>query len=222
MILDLFRHEVEFKNIQGYDDIKDIVRRALDAEDNYNLLFVGPPASAKTLFLLGILESTRRKGVYFDGSNATSRILDVLEDKRPKIICLDELDKMGRQFQEKLLNFIESGHIKVDQMSRQYDFEIKGAKVFAACNEITRLSRPLQSRFRRLYLPTYTEQQFLEISVKALPKLKIAHAIGKAVWDQRGDIRDVISIGKLVRKNDGPEEVEQILATMMKYGEMKV
>jgi hypothetical protein len=36
---------------------------------------------------------------------------------------------------------------------------------------------------------------------------------------QRGDIRDVISIGKLVRKNDGPEEVEHILSTMIKYGE---
>jgi hypothetical protein len=62
MILDLFRKEIEFNNIQGYDDLKDIVRRALDAEDNYNLLFIGPPASAKTLFLLGILES--KKGVY--------------------------------------------------------------------------------------------------------------------------------------------------------------
>jgi hypothetical protein len=48
--------------------------------------------------------------------------------------------------------------------------------------------------------------------------LKIAYVIGKAVWRQRGDIRDVISIGKLVRKNDGPEEVEQILGTMIKYG----
>jgi hypothetical protein len=37
MILDLFRKEIEFNNIQGYDDIKDIVRRALDAEDNYKL-----------------------------------------------------------------------------------------------------------------------------------------------------------------------------------------
>ena len=60
------------------------------------------------------------------------------------------------------------------------------------------------------------------MSVKVLPKLKIVHIIGKAVWDQRGDIRDVISIGKLVRKSDDPEEGEQILATMMKYGEMKV
>ncbi len=215
MILDLFRNEVEFKNIQGYDDIKDIVRRALDAEDNYNLLLVGPSASAKTLFLLGILEY--RKGVYFDGSNTTNRILDVLEEKRPNIICIDELDKMPRQFQEKLLSFMESGYIKVDQMRRQYDFKIKGAKVFAACNEISKLSRPLQSRFRRLHLTPYTKEQFLEV----LPKLKIAHVVGKTVWDQGGDIRDVISIGRLVRKNDSPEEVEEILATMIKYGEIK-
>jgi hypothetical protein len=106
-------------------------------------------------------------------------------------------------------------------MRKQYDFKINGAKVFTACNEITKLSRPLQSRFRRLHLPPYTEDQFLEVSVKVLPKLKIAHVIGKVVWDQGGDIRDVISIGKLVRKNDVPEEVEQIISTMMNYGTEK-
>jgi replication-associated recombination protein RarA len=163
MILDLFRKEIEFDNIHGYDKVKDIVRRTLEAEGKYNLLFIGPPASAKTLFLLGILESRKVKGVYFDGSNTTNRILGVLEEKRPKIICIDELDKMPRQFQEKLLNFMESGHIKVDQMRKQYDFKINGAKVFAACNEIIRLSRPLQSRFRCLHLPPYSEEQFLKV-----------------------------------------------------------
>jgi len=87
--------------------------------------------------LLGIIEY--KKGVYFDGSNTTNRILDVIEETRPKIIWIDELDKMSKQFQEKLLNFMESGHIKVDQMRNRYDFKIKGAKVFATCNEITRL-----------------------------------------------------------------------------------
>ena len=81
---------------------------------------IGLPASAKTLFLLGIIEY--KKGVYFDGSNTTNRILDVLEEKRPKIFCIDELDKMPRQFQDKLLNFMENGHIKVDQMRKRYDF----------------------------------------------------------------------------------------------------
>jgi hypothetical protein len=139
MLLDPFRKEVGFKNIQGCDDIKDIVRRALDAEDNYNVLFAGPPASAKTLFLLGILECKKRG--YFDVSNTTSRMLEVLEEERPKIICIDELDKMSRKFQNQLLNFMESGRVKVDQMKRRYDFEIKGAKVFATSNDISRLSK---------------------------------------------------------------------------------
>jgi len=42
-----------FAKIQGYEDIKDIVRRVLDSDENYNLLFVGTTASSKTLFLQG-------------------------------------------------------------------------------------------------------------------------------------------------------------------------
>ena len=114
---------------------------------------------------------------------------------------------------------MESGQIKVDQMRKQYDFKIKGAKVFAACNEITRLSKPYDPGFDVYICRHILKSNFLHVAAKVL-KLKIA-IIGKAVWDQEGDIRDVISIGKLVRKNDGPEEVEQILSTMTKYGEMK-
>ena len=37
--LSLFRsREQEFNTISGYDDVKDIIRWALDPEDNYNLL----------------------------------------------------------------------------------------------------------------------------------------------------------------------------------------
>jgi replication-associated recombination protein RarA len=219
MILNLFRKNNEFSNIHGYDDIKDIVKRALDVEDNYNLLFIGPPASAKTLFLLGILDM-RKEGVYFDGSNTTNRILDVLEEERAKIICIDELDKMPRTFQNQLLTFMESGRVKIDQQRKQYDFEIKGAKVFATCNEINRLSKPLQSRFRKLFLPKYTEEQFLEVSVKVLPKVEenMARYIGFTVFRSGGDIRDVMSVGKLIRKGDGPQEIEWMINTMIKYG----
>ncbi len=190
----------------------------MSSDENYNLLLCGPPASAKTLFPLGILEC--RKGVYFDGSNTTNRILVVLEEERPRVICIDELDKMSRQFQNQLLNFLESERIKVDQQRRIYDFEIKGAKVFATCNEINRLSKPLQSRFRRLHLPPYTKEQFLNIAVKVCPKLKeeTSRIIGEEVWKQGSkDIRDVISLGKLLRKRDGHEEIEELVKTLAKY-----
>jgi Holliday junction resolvasome RuvABC ATP-dependent DNA helicase subunit len=216
--LQLFNKEVEFGNIVGYDDIKDLVRRVLSSDENYNLLFCGLPASAKTLFLLGILEC--RKGVYFDASNTTNRILDVLEEERPRVTCIDELDKMSRQFQNQLLNFLDSGRIKVDQQRRSYDFEIKCAKVFATCNEINRLSRPLQSRFRRLHLPPYTKEQFLDIAVKVCPKLKevISRIIGEEVWKTSKDVRDVVSLSKLIRKSDGTDEIEAIIRTLAKYG----
>jgi hypothetical protein len=115
---------------------------------------------------------------------------------------------------------MESGRIKVDQQRRQYDFQIKGAKIFGTCNEINRLSKPLRSRFRKLFLPKYTEEQFLNLSEKVLPKLSssLARYIGTNVWKNGGDIRDVISIGKLVRKSDGPEQIELIMETMSKYG----
>jgi hypothetical protein len=69
-------------------------------------------------------------------------------------------------------------------------------------------------------LPRYTEEQFLDVSEKVLPKLSssLARYIGASVWKSQGDVRDVISIGKLVRKSDGPPEIEQIMKTMSKYG----
>jgi hypothetical protein len=119
---------------------------------------------------------------------------------------------------------MESGRVKVHQQKRKYAFEIKGAKVFATANEISKLSKPLQSRFRKLFLPRYSEQQFIDVSVKVLSKIgeNMARYIGSTVYKSQGDIRDVISIGKLVRRNDGPDEIEQILSTIIKYGNERI
>ena len=127
---------------------------------------------------------------------------------------------MGKSWQNQLLNFMESGRVDVEQQRKQYHFEIKRAKVFATCNEINRLSKPLQSRFRKLFLPRYTEEQFLDVSEKVLSKTSpsIARYIAANVWKNGGDIRDVISIGKLVRKHDGPGEIAEIIKTLANYG----
>ncbi|MGC2685776.1 MAG: AAA family ATPase [Candidatus Nitrosopolaris sp.] len=109
------------------------------------MLFIGPPASAKTLFLLGILD-IRKNGVYFDGSNTTNGILDVLEEERPKIICIDELDKMPRTFQNQLLNFMESGRVKVDQQKMQYDFDWVLFQMTGRCRKI-----PLNSNLSSIH-----------------------------------------------------------------------
>jgi hypothetical protein len=115
---------------------------------------------------------------------------------------------------------MESGRVDVEQQRKQYHFKIGGAKVFATCKEINGLSKPLQSRFRKLFLPRYSEEQFIEVAIKVLPKIgeNLARYIGFTTFRNGGDIRDVLSIGKLVKKSDGPNDVDSIIQTLMKYG----
>jgi hypothetical protein len=60
-------------------------------------------------------------------------------------------------------------------------------------------------RIIRAFTP-YTKEQFLDIAVKVCPKLKeeTSRTIGEEVWKQGNqDIRNVVSLGKLIRKSDG-------------------
>jgi len=72
----------------------------------------------------------------------------------------------------------------------------------------------------KLFLPKYTEEQCLDVSETVLPKTSpsIDRYIGEQIWKNGGDIRDVVSIDRLVKKNDGHEEIAQILTTISKYG----
>jgi hypothetical protein len=54
------------------------------------------------------------------------------------------LSRMSHQFENKLLNFIESGFVKGDQMCRFYDSETKG-EVFGTANEISSTPNKLGS-----------------------------------------------------------------------------
>ena len=54
-----------------------------------------------------------------------------------------------------------------------------------------------------------------------MPKLSpsIARYIGSKVYGKNGSIRDCLSIAKLLRKSDGPTEIEMIMNTLVKYSE---
>ena len=46
-----------FSNIEGLDDIKEMMLRALESPERAHTLLIGPPASAKSLFMLEIENS---------------------------------------------------------------------------------------------------------------------------------------------------------------------
>jgi DNA replicative helicase MCM subunit Mcm2 (Cdc46/Mcm family) len=70
---------------------------ALISDESAHILLTGPPASAKTMFLLSLQQ--RLKSCYFvDGGNSTKAgIIDYLLANQPSYLLIDEIDKMARQ-----------------------------------------------------------------------------------------------------------------------------
>jgi hypothetical protein len=62
----------------------------------------------------------------------------------------------------------------------------------------------------------------MDVSVKVLKDKNLndnlARYIGVTMFRNGGDIRDVMSIGKLVKRSDTPEDVGRIINTLIKYG----
>jgi len=83
--------------------------------------------------------------------------------------------------------------------------------VFATSNGTTRLSEPLLSRFRVMYVNKYDFAQFYEISTKKLLDEGLsqytADEITKSVWEQlpNPNIRNCVQIGRLVKNEPNLE-----------------
>lgn len=226
-IVEETKAKVEVKHgldiILGHEKIKKLVRRALVSEEAINILMVGQPASAKSLFLKAITEEYRGDVMYFDGTNTTNRILIDMDKRRPKVICIDEFEKMRKNYRDMLLLFAETGRIKVTQINRQLDFTIPGCKIFATANELNRITKPMASRFAVLHMPTYTEEQFVEISRNILEHTSIPSQlqefIGHMVYRVKGDLRQVLRLGKLVLREDTEEDVIDMVEAMNEQGQ---
>jgi DNA replicative helicase MCM subunit Mcm2 (Cdc46/Mcm family) len=98
-----------FEDIIGYDHIKRLFGMALRSESAIHILLVGPPASAKTMFLTSLMHQL--KNSYFtDGANSTKAgMIDYPFETRPKYLLVDEIDKMSSKDQAFLLNLMETG-----------------------------------------------------------------------------------------------------------------
>jgi holliday junction DNA helicase RuvB len=179
-----------FEEIIGYDHVKRLFRMALDSDSAIHILLIGPPASAKTMFLTSLMQL---KNSYFsDGANSTKAdMIDYLLTNRPHYLLVDEIDKMVSKDQVFLLNLMETGMISEAKYGKTGMAQIK-TSVFGTSNKIKNLSAPLQSRFFIVELEPYTYKQFLEITRQLLSKRKIerevANLIASAVWTRLTNI----------------------------------
>lgn len=207
-----------FENIIGYDDIKKIFKMSLISDKAVHILLVGPPASAKTLFMLEFLKLERS---YFTlGSHSTKAgMIDYLFDYRPRYLLVDEIEHMPYKDQTSLLSIMETGILTETKSQKTRSTQLK-TWIFATCNNKEKLLSPLVSRFIIFHLKPYNRDKFIEVSNGILVKNDIpydlANEISHVVWNKlkSRDIRDCIKISRLAKTI---EDVEWIAKTLIQY-----
>src|SRR5215469_147430 len=155
-----------FDKIIGYEGIKRTFIRCLNSEESVHFLLVGPPGHAKTMFLKCIFETFGGAAFFTVGGNSSkSGLIDVLFDMQPKYLLVDEIEHLKPEYQTTLLSLMETGILTQTMHSKVRHTHLK-TWVFATSNGTKKLSDPLVSRFRVMYLNEYEFSQFYEIAVK--------------------------------------------------------
>jgi replication-associated recombination protein RarA len=207
-----------FDNIIGYDDIKKLFFLSFESQRPIHILLVGPPASAKTLFMLGCMKLERS---YFTlGTHSTkSGMLDYLFEKRPRYLIIDEIEHMSIRDQTVLLSLMETGIIAETKHMKTRNTQLK-AWVFATTNETNHMLTPLLSRFMVLHFKQYKFENFLDISIHMLGQegiaKDIANEVATQVWQKMRskDIRDCVKIAHLAKTK---HDVNWIVETFLRY-----
>jgi len=176
-----------FDEIVGYDHIKKLFRMSFESESAVHILLVGPPASAKTMFLTSLMQQL--KSSYFaDGSSSTKAgMIDYLLTNKPRYLLIDEIDKMARKDQTFLRNLMETGIVSETKYGKTRATQIK-TSVFATSNNTKNLSVPLLSRFFIVELEPYTYEQFCEI----IDELLLRHGVD-------GEVANVVAEAALAK-----------------------
>ena len=210
-----------FEYIIGYNDVKKFLRMSINTEEPVHILLIGPPASAKTMFIKSMM--IKLNSSYFtDGGNSTKAgMLEYIFDNKPKYLLIDEIDKMSTKDQTFLLNLMETGMVSETKHAKTR-MEVLKTWVIASSNDISNIIPALKSRFFIIQLEPYSYEQFCQITMGLLieqhkVKEEIAKATADMVWNRLGskNIRDCVRIGRIAKS---VEDVDFISDTLTKYG----
>ncbi len=191
-----------FADIIGHEEVKELLTATLLAEKPVHVLLTGPPALAKTLFLWDIEQTFGEKAIWLVGS-ATSKagLWDLVAEREPKILLIDEIDKMNAVDMAALLTMMEGGRLVRAKRGRELDIH-NPLKVIAASNRMEKLSPELRSRFAIRKLNPYSRSEFLTVVKGVLVRKEslsneLAEEIARKLDGRSQDVRDAIRIARL-------------------------
>ena len=204
-----------FDPVVGYTDVKSTIMKALDSGARVHWLFAGPPASAKTLFLL-CLERLPGAGYVLGSRVSRAGLSDYLIETKPRYLLVDEVDKLPNRDLTPLLSLCETGRVIETLYGRRRE-ETLETIVFSAANRLGSLLPEVVSRFEVLVFPEYTREQFSAVCVRLLAREDVEAGlsayIAAQVWDvlRIRDMREAIRISRLSRTKSEVDELVEVL-----------
>lgn len=210
-----------FRTIVNFDDVKKRFKVLLRREGPSGVILVGPPASAKSMFLLEL--SRLPKSRYVTTSSATKAgLAEILLDYEPDYLLLDEIDKASSRDYDTLLSLLETGIVQMNKSNMHFQ-KVLHTKVFAACNRDERIPPEIKSRFIPLHFSQYTRSELRDIGMAILIMREglsneTAHLVVDDVIKNMGTIdpRDFIKVARL-RTGDTPEDIQDTVNFVLKY-----
>jgi Holliday junction DNA helicase RuvB len=191
-----------FGDIIGHDDVKELLRACLLAKKPVHVLLAGPPALAKSLFLWDIERAAGERAIWLVGS-ATSKagLWDVVAERQPQLILIDELDKMNAADTAALLSMMEGGRLVRAKRGRELNLSNQ-LRVVAASNRLNLLSPELRSRFAIRKLTAYSRSDYLTVVRGVLARREgldqeLADEVARRLDGVSQDVRDAIRVARL-------------------------
>jgi Holliday junction DNA helicase RuvB len=194
-----------FDEIVGYDDVKLLLKEVIQLKEPIHVLLYGPPSIAKSAFLIDIESATGSLSLPLLGS-ATSHagMWDLIVERHPKFILIDEVEKMGLQDMAGLLSLMEHQRIIRAKVGRKIEEHVD-CRVFAAANRIGKLPPELLSRFWKKQLTEYNATEYVKVVESILCKRENiepndAHRIAMGLVGRTHDVRDAIRVARISKR----------------------
>ena len=202
-----------FDFILGHDQIKRLLFKSINAERPVHVLMVGPPATAKSMFL-GELARLPFSRFALGGSTRKGGLEDYLLEFRPRYLIIDEIDKMDMRDMSVLLSLMESG-VVARLKKRMREMERITTWVFGGANRDINIWPELKSRFFTLYLKEYSEADFINISRTVLTTREktdpgLATLIASQLSRHTRDVREAIHFGRLCKTEEDVRSLLQL------------